>query len=138
VQASVQSLTGTNKSNLQQAIITALNTFLDPLVGGPDGTGWPFGRDVYRFIFAAKNKTVAVDRSFRESVATFRRMSLKESEQIHPLHLKIVTVGAHDTVEKLAHRMAVSDHKLERFRVINGLGPNDRLKPGEQVKIVVE
>lgn len=48
VQASVQSMTGSSKTNLQQAIVAALNTFLDPLVGGPDGTGWPFGRDVYR------------------------------------------------------------------------------------------
>jgi predicted phage baseplate assembly protein len=48
VQASVQSDTGTNKNNLQQAIVAAINAFIDPLVGGPDGTGWPFGRDVYR------------------------------------------------------------------------------------------
>ena len=48
VQATVQSKSGTNKSNLQQAIVTALNRFLDPLIGGPDGDGWPFGRDVYR------------------------------------------------------------------------------------------
>ncbi len=27
---------------------TALATFLDPLTGGPDRCGWPFGRDVYR------------------------------------------------------------------------------------------
>ncbi len=97
-----------------------------------------FGSEVYRFIFAAKSKTAAIDRSFRESVATFRRMSLKESEQAQPLHLRIVTVGARDTVEKLAHRMAVSDRKLERFRVLNGLSASDRLKPGEKVKMVVE
>jgi Baseplate J-like protein len=48
VQATLQSITGTNKTTLQQAIVAALNNFLDPLVGGPDGTGWPFGRDVYR------------------------------------------------------------------------------------------
>ncbi len=82
-----------------------------------------FGSDVYRFIFAAKNKTAQIDRSFRELVATFRRMSLKESEQVHPLRLKIVTVGANDTVEKLARRMATADHALDRFRVLNGLGP---------------
>jgi predicted Zn-dependent protease len=97
-----------------------------------------FGSDVYRFIFAAKTKTATVDRSFRESVASFRRMSLKESEQIHPLHLKIVTVGAHDSVEKLARHMAIADHPLERFRVLNGLSAGDKLKPGEKVKIVVE
>jgi hypothetical protein len=48
VQATVQSLTGSNRTSLQQAIVTALNSFLDPLIGGPAGTGWPFGRDVYR------------------------------------------------------------------------------------------
>jgi len=97
-----------------------------------------FGSDVYRFIFAAKNMTAAVDRSFRESIETFRRMSLKESEQVHPLRLKIVTVGANDTVQKLAHRMAVGDHPLDRFRVLNGLTAQSHLRPGEKVKLVVE
>jgi len=97
-----------------------------------------FGSDVYRFIFAAKDKTTQVDRSFRESISTFRRMSLQESEQVHPLHLKIVTVGAKDTVEGLARRMAIADHALDRFRVLNGLGAHDGVKPGEKVKIVVE
>jgi predicted Zn-dependent protease len=95
-----------------------------------------FGSDVYRFIFAAKNMTAQADRSFRESILSFRRMSLKESREIKPLRVKIVTVGAHDTVARLAQRMAVSDHALERFRVLNGLGPHDRVKPGEEVKIV--
>ncbi len=97
-----------------------------------------FGSDVYRFIFAAKNRTAQIDRSFRESIATFRRMSLEESEQVHPLHLKIVTVGQNDTVETLARRMATADHPLDRFRVINGLGPHDTVKPGAKVKIVVD
>jgi predicted Zn-dependent protease len=96
-----------------------------------------YGSDVYRFIYAAKNKTSAIDRTFRESVGSFRRMSLQESEQVHPLRLKIVTVGAGETQEKLARRMA-SDHQLERFRVINGFSAADRLKPGDRVKIVVE
>jgi predicted Zn-dependent protease len=50
----------------------------------------------------------------------------------------VVTIGETDTVEKLAHRMATSDHSIERFRALNGLGPHDRLKPGDKVKIVVE
>lgn len=97
-----------------------------------------FGSDVYRFIFAAKTRDAQVDRSFRESIMTFRRMTLKESNEIKPLHMKVVTVGANDTVEKLARRMAASGHALERFRVLNGLGAHDRLKPGDKVKIVVE
>jgi predicted Zn-dependent protease len=82
--------------------------------------------------------TDAVDHSFRESIATFRRMSLEESAQVHPLHLKIVTVRAGDTVEKLARRMATADHSLDRFRVLNGLGPRDTVKPGTKVKLVVD
>ncbi len=95
-----------------------------------------FGSDVYRFIFAAKNMTAQADQSFRELILSFRRMSLKESQQVKPLRMKIVTVGVHDSATRLARRMAVSDHALERFRVLNGLGPHDRVKPGEEVKIV--
>ena len=95
-----------------------------------------FGSDVYRFIFAAKNMTAQADYSFRESILSFRRMSLKESQRVKPLRVKVVTVGAHDNVARLARRMAVSDHALEHFRVLNGLGPHDRVKPGEEVKII--
>jgi len=97
-----------------------------------------FGSDVYRFIFATKRRTAETDRMFRESVGTFRRMSLAEIEQAKPLRLKVVTVAPGDTVDKLAGRMAVADRTVERFRVLNGLDPGDRLKPGSEVKIVVE
>jgi predicted Zn-dependent protease len=97
-----------------------------------------FGSEVYRFIFAAKAKSMQVDLAFRESIMSFRRMTLKESQQVRPLRLKIVTVGPNDTVEKLAQRMAMSDHFLERFRTLNGIGQQDRLKPGDKVKVVVE
>jgi predicted Zn-dependent protease len=96
-----------------------------------------FGSDVYRFIFATKHMTPEIDRSFRDSVATFRRMSLAESKATRSLRLKIVTV-ANETVDQLASRMAVSDHKAERFRILNGLEASDRLSPGDVVKIVVE
>jgi predicted Zn-dependent protease len=95
-----------------------------------------FGSDVYRFIFAAKNLTPATDRSFQASIESFRRMSLEESKEVHPLHLKIVKVRRGDTVASLARRMAVPDRALARFRMLNGLGPHDRLKAGEEVKIV--
>ena len=97
-----------------------------------------FGSDVYRFIFAAKHRTPEIDRAFRESVGTFRRMSLAEIEGAKPLRLQIVTVAPGDTVDRLAGRMALADHAIERFRVLNGLEPGDRLKPGSEVKVVVE
>ena len=97
-----------------------------------------FGTDVYRFIFASKRMTAEVDRAFRESVASFRRMTLAESQTAKPLHIRIMTVAPGDTIERLASRMAVTDRALERFRVLNGLAPGDRIKPGDQVKMVVE
>jgi predicted Zn-dependent protease len=97
-----------------------------------------FGTDVYRFIFASKRMTAEVDHAFRESVVTFRRMTLAESQAAKPLHIKIVTVAPGETAERLAGRMAIADRAVERFRVLNGLGANDRLSAGDQVKIVVE
>jgi predicted Zn-dependent protease len=96
-----------------------------------------FGSDVYRFIFAAKQKSAEADRSFRESINSFRRMSLKESQEIRPLRIKIVTVRPSDSIASLTRKMA-TDHKRDRFLVLNGLSGNEPLKPGEQVKVVVE
>jgi predicted Zn-dependent protease len=97
-----------------------------------------FGSEVYRIIFAAKNRTEAVDRSFRESLNTFRRMTVAEMHSAKPLRIKVMQVKPGDTVERFARRMAVGDRPAERFRVLNGLAPNDKLKPGDRVKVVVE
>ena len=62
IRARVQAKVGANKVSLQPTIVKALNDFLDPLVGGPDGTGWPFGRDVYRAeIMRVIDEVVGVD-----------------------------------------------------------------------------
>ena len=97
-----------------------------------------YGKEVFRFIFASKNKAPEIDRTFRESINTFRRLSLAEATAVKPWRLKVVTVARDDTVERLAARMAQPDRQVERFRVLNGIGPDVRLKPGERVKIVVE
>jgi predicted Zn-dependent protease len=96
-----------------------------------------FGSELYRFIFAARSMTPAVDRAFRESVGTFRRMTQAEINTARPLRIKVVRAGEGDTVERLAGRMAI-DRAVERFRILNGLSPTDRLRPGDSVKIVVE
>src|SRR5262245_9022112 len=97
-----------------------------------------FGSDVYRFIYASKHTTAEIDRAFRESVNTFRRMTLAESQAAKPLHIMIWIVEPGETVERLASRMALSDRQVERFRILNALTSPDRVAPGDQVKIVVE
>ncbi len=97
-----------------------------------------FGGEVYRFIFAAKNRTPENDRAFRESIQTFRRL-LPQERSTKPLRLKIVKVQPGDTAESLSTRMALPlDHPVERFRVLNGLEPDDEVKSGDLVKIIVE
>jgi predicted Zn-dependent protease len=97
-----------------------------------------FGSEVYRFIFAAKSRTADTDRSFREAVNTFRRLTLHEIQSAKPLRLKVVKVQPSDTVESLASRMALIDRQVERFRVLNSLEPGERPKSGDLVKIIVE
>jgi predicted Zn-dependent protease len=69
---------------------------------------------------------------------SFRRLTLTEIENARPLRLKLVTVQEGDTIEKMVERMPAVDRPMERFLIINGLQPGQALKPGEQVKIVVE
>jgi predicted Zn-dependent protease len=97
-----------------------------------------FGTDVYRFIFATRQKTTESERNARETVNSFRRLSLDEIQSAQPLRIKVITVQPGDTVESLAHRMAGVDHPVERFRVLNGLEAHAQVKVRDRVKIVVE
>jgi predicted Zn-dependent protease len=47
-------------------------------------------------------------------------------------------VGAGDSVESLASHLALVDHQVERFRVLNGLEGGERPKVGDLVKLIVE
>ena len=97
-----------------------------------------FGSDVYRFIFATKEKTTESDRNARETVNSFRRLSLEEIQAARPLRIKIITAQPGDTVESLSHRMAAVDRPTERFRVLNGLDAHAQVKVRDLVKIVVD
>ena len=90
-----------------------------------------FGSDVYRFIFAAKQKTTESERNARETVNSFRRLTLEEIQAARPLRIKVITVQPGDTVESLSHRMAGVDRPAERFRILNGL---DAARPGQDAR----
>jgi hypothetical protein len=47
VQATISLQAGAKSTTVQQAAVTALQQFLNPLTGGSAGQGWPFGRTVY-------------------------------------------------------------------------------------------
>jgi predicted Zn-dependent protease len=97
-----------------------------------------YGSDVYRFIFATKQTTTESERNARETIGSFRRLTLEEIQGARPLRIKIITVQPGDTVESLSHRMASIDHPIERFRVLNGLDQHAQVKARDRVKIVVD
>ena len=97
-----------------------------------------FNGDVYRFIFATRQKSTESDRNVRETVNSFRRLTLDEIQAARPLRIKVITVQPGDTVDSLAHRMGGVDHPTERFRVLNGLDARAQVKVRDRVKVVVE
>jgi predicted Zn-dependent protease len=97
-----------------------------------------FGSDVYRFIFAAKQKTTESERNARETVNSFRRLTLDEIQAARPLRIKVINVQPGDTVESLSHRMASIDRPADRFRILNGLEAHAQVKARDRVKIVVD
>jgi predicted Zn-dependent protease len=97
-----------------------------------------FGTDVYRFIFASRQKTTESERNARETVNSFRRLTLEEIQAARPLRIKVITVQPGDTVESLAHRMSGVDRPTDRFRILNGLDARAQVKVRDRVKVVVE
>jgi predicted Zn-dependent protease len=97
-----------------------------------------FGADVYRFIFASRQRSTESERNARETVNSFRRLALEEIQTARPLRIKVITVQPGDTVESLAHRMAGVDHPMERFRLLNGLSGAAQVKVRDRVKVVVD
>jgi predicted Zn-dependent protease len=74
---------------------------------------------------------------FTPLVNSLRKITPAEAAAIRPRVIDVVTVGAGDTIQSLANRMAYRDFKLDRFLSLNGLAANARLAPGQKVKLVV-
>lgn len=107
--------------------------------------GWTFriglvrlGKTTYRFFFATQAAAASLEKTFEETLQSFRAISTDEAQRLRPLRLAIHRVKAGDTAETLATRMAVTDRKLELFQVLNGLEAGAELSLGQSVKLVVE
>jgi len=94
--------------------------------------------DVYRFIFAYRQRNTESERNARETVNSFRRLTPEEIQSARPLRIKVITVQPGDTVDSLSHRMAGVDHPIERFRMLNGLDAHAQVHARDRVKIVVD
>jgi predicted Zn-dependent protease len=68
---------------------------------------------------------------------SFRLLSAEEARSLRPRAIKVVTVGQGDTIASMARRMAVPDHSVETFLMVNDRDPRPDLRPGEKVKLIV-
>lgn len=107
--------------------------------------GWHFAigvvqanRGFYRFIFADAESGTRAATALDRTLQSFRTLTPQEVARLRPLRIDVVEVRRGDTVAGLASRMAGTEQRLQLFRIINGLSAEDRLRPGAQVKIVVE
>jgi predicted Zn-dependent protease len=92
----------------------------------------------YRFLFLAPQATAGLDDEFLRTVRSFRPLTAQEVAQIRPYRIRVVAVQQGDTIDGFVRRMATQDHARERFLVLNALQGNEPLRPGDQVKLVVE
>ena len=94
---------------------------------------------IFRFLFlTTPAQTAALAHDLQATTYSFHRLTPAEAGRLHPQSIRIVTARAGDTVARLAAQMPFPDFREERFRVLNGLGPTDRLTPGQHVKLIVE
>ena len=94
---------------------------------------------IYRFLFVTPpNLTKPLSKAFRETTYSFRPIPQNERQQLRPRRLALYRTKPGDTVASLARYMPYSDHTQERFRVLNGLLPGQRLAAGQLVKLVTE
>ncbi len=101
-------------------------------------------RTIYRFLFITPpGRTAALDEDFRRTVFGFRRLGPDERDAIKPLRIRLVKVQDGDTVAALSAQMQNTRDfstaiMVEKFRVLNGLRPDQGVTPGRLVKIVTE
>lgn len=96
---------------------------------------YEFARDrAYHFTAIAPAGRAA---TFNPMFQSMRRITPSEAGAVVPKKIQVVTVARGDTVASLARRMAYPGAQEERFRVLNALGSNDTVTPGQKVKLVV-
>ena len=107
--------------------------------------GWNFsitligtGTRFFRFISVSPKLTYEWKQTAHAIASSFHRLSIKEEESYRPLRLRIVTVGEGDSLRSMAKRMHGMERPLTLLRLLNRLQQNEKLQPGDRLKIVVE
>ncbi|NBD22293.1 putative baseplate assembly protein [Paenibacillus glycinis] len=101
VEADIEVQSGYDAAATKQKAIDALLHYLHPLIGGNDGTGWPFGRPIYvSEIYDVVKRSPGVDRVHRVRIAASGKGIRQDAEGS-------VFIPPHGLVYSEAHRIDI-------------------------------
>lgn len=87
----------------------------------------------YHFVTIAASNANPFDRMFY----SMSRLTSAQAAAVKPRKLRVITAGPQDNVASLAARMAYPSLQAERFRALNGLSSDARIRAGQKLKIVI-
>lgn len=94
---------------------------------------------IYRFRFLTPTRLLSeLAPGNMRTLESFRLLTAEEAAALKPLCIHLVTVKKGQTVNTLAQQMPFERYRVERFCVLNGLGPGAKLRTGQRLKIVTE
>lgn len=91
----------------------------------------------YRLVFLAPAGGMSrYATEFRRTTYSLSKLTNRDVELASPNRVRLIKVKQGDTIQSLAAQMPVPDFAVERFCLLNGLQPGDRLTPGDTLKTV--
>lgn len=96
-------------------------------------------KKIVRFVFITKPpNTESLGTEFRRTTYSFRRLSPEEAAAVRPLRVRIRNVEAGDTIDRLAAHYPIERFQRDWFELLNSVGPDQKLLPGQKIKIVTD
>ena len=137
---------GFRQLNGEPARVNGLDAYVGTYQGQMEGLGnvvtlaahIVHDRNVYVFAgLAPANEFETVQRSFAQSIRSFRQLSRQEAANIRPNIVDLYTVRSGDTWQSLAERGGAGV-KASTLAIMNNYEPGQQPRVGDRIKIVVE
>jgi hypothetical protein len=99
VKLQVRIVPGEKRVTVEADILARLNRFLNPLTGGNDGKGWPFGRnlfagDIYQCLYGAPNV---------QFIRNLELYAARSNGEIHSSPVDVIDVVDHGVIASGKH-----------------------------------
>ena len=96
------------------------------------------GGRLYRLTGLRLPDDAAAASALAAAAASFRPLSAAQAARLQPLRIRIHRIAPGEDVAALAGAMPVGAAARARFDLMNGLGPRQGLRVGDEVKLVSE